>query len=301
MLLPNLIRRIAAQSTPVDRSLSLKALLKSRLRAFSFLPVISTFVHYNRFVRRVFTKVPIIRSIYDNGLSRIHPFDVLYGTDTSGANPDGEFITEETLAIHAHGYSGSQPSILRGAFATLPGLESCTFLDLGCGKGRPSLIATEFPFKDIVGVELSPVFGEIARKNAEKIAKLYPDRTRVQIVVGDASAYPMPTGDVVLFLYNPFKEELMRKVVALVEEALASERRRIFIVYLNPIFGTCFDASPALTRRFAKMVRYAPEEMGFGWYHEDLLVIWQGGDVPPVEIKADAKIIVNEHNFSYIE
>jgi SAM-dependent methyltransferase len=281
-------------------NISFKEKLKHGVQAISFLPVISTVVHCNRFVRRVLAKVPFIRSIYDDGLSRIHPFDILHGTDTSGAHLVGESTTEEKLAIHAIGYSGSQPSMVRGALASLPGLESCTFLDLGCGKGRPLLVATEFPFKDIVGVELSPVFGEIARKNAEKIAKLYPERTGVRIVVGDASAYPLPPGDIVLFLYNPFKDELVRKVVAQIEDALATERRRIFIVYLNPIFGDCFDASPMLTRCFAKMVRYAPEELGFGWFYQDLLVIWQGGDVPPVEIKSDGKIIVID-NYCYIE
>jgi hypothetical protein len=33
-------------------------------------------------------------------------------------------------------------------------VDLCTFLDLGCGKGRALLVASELPFRDIMGVEL---------------------------------------------------------------------------------------------------------------------------------------------------
>jgi SAM-dependent methyltransferase len=273
-----------------DRKRSLKSLVKGAIRAFADIPIIARVV-YKQNVGRWLKHVPGIRSIYGIGWDRVHPFDLQYGTDTSGYSGDEERISGTAVDIHAHGYAGTQPGLLRGVLATLPRPETCTFVDIGCGKGRPLLVATEFPFKDIVGVELSPALTEIARQNAEKIAKLFPLRTPVRVVCGDAAAYPLPAGDVILFLYNPFEEILIRKVVVRIEEALAAERRRIFILYFNPIFGACFDASPALARRFAKMVTYAKGELGFGPGAEDAVVIWQGGDVPPMDTKSDAKIV----------
>ena len=277
-------------SQVADRKHSVKSLLKRAIRAFADIPVIATVV-YDPTVRRWLKPVPGIRSIYGMGWDRVHPFDLQYGTDTSGYSGDEERISGNAVDIHAHGYAGTQPGLLRGVLATLPRPETCTFVDLGCGKGRPLFVATEFPFKGIVGVELSPALTEIARQNAEKIAKLFPLRTPVRVVCGDAAMYPLPAGDVILFLYNPFEEILIRKVVARVEEALAAERRRIFILYFNPLFGACFDASQALARRLAEMVPYAKGELGFGPGAEDAVVIWQGGDVPPMNTKADAKIV----------
>jgi SAM-dependent methyltransferase len=162
-------------------------------------------------------------------------------------------------------------------------VESCTFVDLGCGKGRPLLVATEFPFKEIIGVELSPRLSDIARKNAARFAELYPDRTRVRIVTGNAVEFPVPSGDVVMFLFNPFGDEPLREVLVNVERALSCDRRRIYVVYINPKFHSVFDGSRALVRRCAKSVPHTRDELGFGWVtaRQDYVIIWQGGEESP--------------------
>ena len=176
---------------------------------------------------------------------------------------------------------------MRKVFAMLPGVAQCTFVDLGCGKGRPLLVATEFPFKEIVGVELSSAFVQIARTNAERIANYHSGRTRVRIEVGDATEYPIPSGDVVLFMYNPFDEAMIGKMAARVEAALALEPRRVFVVYINPKFGGCFDAVPSWRRRFTGQIPCAREELGFGTVGEELVTVWQGGCDDPATSRRD--------------
>jgi len=179
--------------------------------------------------------------------------------------------------MHAHGYSGSQPGVMRKVFAMLPGAAQYSFLDLGCGKGRPLLVATEFPFKEIVGIELSLALAQIARNNAEIMSNHYSGRRRVRIEVGDATKSPIPSGDVVLFMANPFDEAMIRKMAVRVEAALALEERRIFVVYLNPTFGGCFDAVPSLRRRFTGQIPCAREELGYSTIGDELATVWQGG------------------------
>jgi SAM-dependent methyltransferase len=182
---------------------------------------------------------------------------------------------------------------LRAALATLPGLEKSTFIDLGCGKGRPMLIASEFPFRDIVGVELSPPLANVARRNAAVIAKGHPSRTPIRVEVGDATAYALPPGDVGLFIYNSFDRELMLKVVENVEAAIKADKQRgVFVVFCNPVSGDCFDASPLLTRRFAQTIPYAPEECDCAEDTEDAIIVWQGGNVPPPTARADARLAI---------
>lgn len=248
-------------------------------------------------VRRVLSKLPGSSALYGSGWERLHPFDREHGTDTSGIVSTDELKSsgDHPALAHVTVYGGSQPSVVRAALASLPGsLESSTFLDLGCGKGRPLIVASEFAFRDIVGVELSSDLLRIARGNAQKIAKRYPSRTKIRVELGDATAFPIPSGNLVVFLYNAFDTELVLKVVRSLEAALAAEPRSLYVVLYNPVDGACFDASPHLTRRFAGMVPYAPEEQGYGPDLADGVVIWQGGNVPaaPAGAGAGAKIVV---------
>jgi len=243
-------------------------------------------------VRRVRDHLPGFAASSPTGWDTPHPFDLEHGIDAHGFVPTKDLDSGVPGVTASQGYGASQPSILRAALATLPRLETCTFLDLGCGKGRPLVVASEFPFRDILGVELSPTLASIAQTNADTIARRYPTRTRVRIAVADATTHPIPAGDVALFLYNPFSFELTSLIATRVEAALATEHRRIYVVYYNPVFGTVFDASPALTRRFASMLPYAPEELGHGPDAEDAVVMWQGGNAPPPIARADARIVV---------
>jgi SAM-dependent methyltransferase len=187
-------------------------------------------------------------------------------------------------------YAGSQPSIIRLALNTLPALPECTFIDLGCGKGRPLLIASEYPFRSVIGVELSPSLVLDARKNATTIGQRFSGRAPIMVEQYDAGQFALPAGNAVIFLYNPFGQEIVAKVVSRVEEALAVGGRTIFIIYYNPVYGHCFDGSRALTRYFAANLPYSPEELGYGPDIADAIVIWQGAGTASAHHNADAEI-----------
>jgi SAM-dependent methyltransferase len=281
--------------------MSLKNTIKNFIVACGRLPVISVVVHQPS-VQKQLENIPGLQLLYPKGWDKIHPFDRFHGTDTSGAGTEKDLPAHESARTYAVGYAGSQPSVLRSALAQLPRLDTYTFIDLGCGKGRPLLVASEFSFREIIGVELSPPLAQVAQGNAAIIANRFPARTSVRVAVGDASNYPLPPGNLVIFLYNPFHAELIANVVAGVEAALASESRSIYVVYYNPIAGHCFDASPQLTRHFAKMLPYADEELGYGPDLDDPIAIWHGGiTARPIDPSAAAKIIIQNESRTQIE
>jgi len=273
--------------------MAIKDRLKAGIRVASLLPLVSRVLYHHR-VRRALRNLPGSNALYGGGWDRVHPFDREYGTDTSGTVSADELQAKGGHEAFAHAtvYGGSQPSVLRETLARLPQLETCSFVDLGCGKGRPLLVASEFPFRDIVGIELSPELARAAQANAAIIAARFPHRTPIRVEVGDATAFPLPAGNIVLFLYHPFGREQVLKVVRSVEAALQAERRAIYVVLYNPVNGACFDDSQLLTRRFARMLPYAREERGYGPDLSDAVVIWQGGDLPPPPLGAHAKIVV---------
>jgi len=265
--------------------------LQRVVAAIGRLPGVSACVRHPS-VRGVLERLPVTQDLYGTGWERRHPFDRLHGTDTSGVVPAMALPPDQGARAHAVCYAGSQPSVLRQALALLPPVERRTFLDLGCGKGRALLVASELPFRDIVGVELSPPLAEIARRNAARVAATRPQRAAIRVVVADASTFPLPAGDLVVFLYHPFDAALVELVARRIDAALAAAPRSIHVVYYNPVAGYCFDAAPRLRRCFAGMLPYAEDELGFGPDTEDTVVIWQGGpDLTAATPAAAARIV----------
>jgi SAM-dependent methyltransferase len=224
---------------------------------------------------------------YDKRLMRlvpVHPFDNQYGVRTSGALPGsvlrlGYSLKKTTAYV---GYLGVQPSIIRRALSVLPLHNDATFVDLGCGKGRALVVASEFPFRAVIGVEITPELAQVAEENARLIAQKWPQRPRITVVNGDALDYELPEGDLVIFLYNPFGEELITKLLASIETALRTRDSSIWIVYINPVWGKIFDRSSTLSRIYAESIPYDPAEIGFGPDSSDLVVIWQDAQSAPV-------------------
>lgn len=172
-------------------------------------------------IRRIVTAQPIGMSVsmlknkllYKNksGNSDIyHPFDIQFGTETGGAIAGSKLRSGSKADVYNFGYVGSQPSIIRKALAKIPRLEETHFIDLGCGKGRALMVAAEFPFRRIQGVELSAELCAIARKNIEKTEL----ETKIEIVQGDAAEYQLPDGRLVIFIYNSFFLSLMKRIAA---------------------------------------------------------------------------------------
>lgn len=273
--------------------MSLKRSVISRLRAIARLSPLSL-IFFHPKVRRNLQLLPGSHLIYGQGWDRIHPFDSLNGTNTSGYTPGKQLPNSPFSSTEQHGYAGSQPSIVRAALRELPSHSNFTFIDLGAGKGRPVMVASEFPYKEVIGVELSSPLVDLARKNLAIFRCRHPNCAPNRIEKGDAAVFPFPAGDLVIFLYNPFGKEMIERVVANVEAALNSEARSVFVIYYNPIFGACFDVSPLLRRYYAGTISYAPIESGFGPDDDDPVVIWQGGPTLPAKTGADATIrIIN--------
>jgi len=229
---------------------------------------------YARSTKDVLERIPVVRRIYAGWL-KPHPFDVSHGTDTSGFVPTEAITSDEQLGKRIIVYAGSQPSIVRTAISKLPQHAEYSFVDLGCGKGRATIVASEFPFRSVQGVELSSDLARIARENIESVRKQFPARPSVKIVEGNALKLPFPAGRVVIFMYHPFGPELMAELVKALEEQLAGEIEHLFVIYKNPVHGHLFDESWAFTRWYAEVLPYADSEVGFGPDLEETVVIWQ--------------------------
>jgi len=125
-------------------------------------------------------------------------------------------------------------------------LSTHTFIDLGSGKGRALLLAAMYPFARVVGVEVQPGLDAIARQNIERFDHGAQRCHQIESLRADAREYAFPSADLVLYLFNPFPDYVLREVLAnLVASALRAPRS-IFVIYNAPFEHREFARVPEL-------------------------------------------------------
>jgi SAM-dependent methyltransferase len=247
----------------------------------------------NTAIRRLLAIVPLLGRLLPS-VQRIHPFDRQYGIDTSGFVPVRLIVADETLAAQTHPYSGCHPSVIRPVLSALANLKDYHFVDLGCGKGRAMVVATEFPFCSVSGIELSSRLVKTATRNMEIVKRQFPARPPCVVVEGNAVTTPLPEGKLVLFLFHSFGPDLVAQLIKNLETSLAAGREHIFFAYDNPVYGHLLDASPVFTRWYAETLPWDKEEPGFGPEYNDPVVIWQSvrGAIPTPHLHANRAISI---------
>jgi SAM-dependent methyltransferase len=125
-------------------------------------------------------------------------------------------------------------------------LREFTFIDLGSGKGRTLLMASDYPFVRIVGVELLPSLNEIARENIQKYKSDSQKCLDLESICGDAAHFPIPGGPLLIYLFNPFPEGPLRQVLQNLENAIRTGWRPVYVLYHNPQLESVLAASSFL-------------------------------------------------------
>lgn len=163
-------------------------------------------------------------------------FDRRHGTDTCQAVHRRDFDIEAELAEHATNYAAT-PDRTFVRFLTQQELvySDYTFVDLGCGKGRTLLLASQYPFKRIVGIEVDPAIHAICLANiATYFANSKIPRPPTDALCMSAGDFDFPEGDIFLYLFNPFDDYIMMQVAQRLRKAIESDSRCIRIVYYHP-------------------------------------------------------------------
>lgn len=109
-----------------------------------------------------------------------------------------------------------------------------TFIDLGSGKGRTLLMASDYPFRRAVGVELLPSLHEIARQNLTQYHNESQRCFTLESICADATTFPLPDEPLVIYLFNPFPESGVRRVLNMLDKSLDENPRPVYVIYHNP-------------------------------------------------------------------
>lgn len=118
-----------------------------------------------------------------------------------------------------------------------------TFIDIGSGKGRPLLMASRYPFRRILGVELLPELNRIANDNIRKFRDEQQRCSLIESIQADATAFEFPVEPLVVFLFNPLPEAGTKRVIENLARSVSQQPRAAWCVYANPVYERVVLAS----------------------------------------------------------
>jgi SAM-dependent methyltransferase len=156
---------------------------------------------------------------------------------------------ERLLGLFHSAYQPTDPVLFREMMASLSvEFETFTFVDLGSGKGRTLLMASEYPLRRIVGVELLPALHQIAQENLARYKSESQKCFALEAVCGDAANFVFPAEPVVLYLFNPLSEAGLRQVMSNLDSSLRAHPRAVYVMYHNPSLEHVLNESTVLTK-----------------------------------------------------
>ncbi len=195
-------------------------------------------------------------------------FDKKYGVTTSGVTESSDAgIADETARSLAVGYVPTREVVIRHILEhTTKGLDlkAYAFVDLGCGKGRTLLVAAQLPFKEVIGVELSPMHCEVAESN---IARYLSDVkhpalcSNVRVNCMNAADFDFPDCNLLIYMYRPFLGPIFKTVADNMRRFQRVTGHRILIAYSCPVEELMLEEYPG----FVKRTEYQVISMDYSW------------------------------------
>jgi predicted RNA methylase len=185
--------------------------------------------------------VHTVKAIFSTVLD-VH-FDLRYGTDTLRRVELETLSFESEHRMQATLYQPTQAGPLRAILRKLDLPKDVVFVDLGSGKGRVLLIAAQYGFKKVVGVEFSRELCEIASNNVNVFTEKTHITSQIEVIESDVAIYPIQADHQIFFMYNPFAKVVMKRLLANLRRSVGQFPRKIWVIYHNPKYSEVIAGS----------------------------------------------------------
>jgi SAM-dependent methyltransferase len=175
-------------------------------------------------------------------------FDIRYHTDTFSWVELEDLQIESKNIERGERYQPTHALPLRNLFRKLQIPTDKTIVDLGSGKCKVLLVAAEYGFKKARGIEFSKELCAIANQNFKAFSKKHPNQTKFDLIQADVSKYPIHDDEDIFYLFNPFDDVVLSKVLSRIITSIKNKNRRIWIIYFNALHKDVIDNSKYFTR-----------------------------------------------------
>jgi hypothetical protein len=181
------------------------------------------------------------------GEARCRIYDWRHGVRTCGEAKLADLTLVGSNTDHGVFYHPAHPKFLYEIFGSLKfDYPSYTFVDLGSGKGRALLVASEFSFSEIIGVEFAAELHEIACRNIRHYRSKTQKCKNVKSLNLDAAEFELPETPLVLYLFNPFRPAVLVPVLQRLQRSLDLHPRNVTLIYVAPFHAEFIEQQTAL-------------------------------------------------------
>lgn len=180
-------------------------------------------------------------------------FDHTFGVETDGDLQNWTYLSDLDIPspnwVEGKDYTPIEPERLVMILSSLPiKHQDFIFVDFGSGKGRALLVASQFPFRKIIGVEFSPQLHVVAVRNLASYKNPAQRCQDIQCVCLDFTQFPFPPEPLVLLFFDPCDERVLTQVLKNIEDSLRQSSREIFICYVAPRLRRLMDSARFLQK-----------------------------------------------------
>jgi len=195
-----------------------------------------------------------------------HPFDIENHVETSGLVHGRDLKTGHAHDRHSTAYYGIAPSVLTQLCARWRGMPlkappyDYSFIDLGAGMGRAMLLAAQMPFREVIGVELHPDLAAVAERNIGVWQKTGRARCPMRIVCQDVTEFQFPANPCVAYLFNPFGEQVLRRLLRHIGDEFAVRGGQLDLIYANDEMAHEFQTNAGFARLWTGLVPLSEED-----------------------------------------
>jgi hypothetical protein len=163
------------------------------------------------------------------------PIEQLFFKPTKDPVALANLTIRGTNREYGHDYRPSPCALFEWTIAALNhDLSRLTFVDHGAGKGRALLLASQFPFHAIGGIEFAEELHDDATMNIAQFPRSRMKCRNVECVLDDASQVGPPDGESVHYFFNPFAPEVFAEVLNNLVVSYRKKPRRLYLILVDP-------------------------------------------------------------------
>lgn len=174
-------------------------------------------------------------------------FDGMYGTRTSIIMSQFELpeeISPDRLLFSAR-FHPSPVRTVQFALNMLPQTgkryEDFVFIDVGTGTGRNLLLASQHPFKAVIGVEISHFLCKLAEENISRYSDTAEVRSPISLHCVDALQFQFPKENMVLYFWEPFSEKIGDPFIGRLMEEAHAHNLHLVLIFLQSAYQRVKD------------------------------------------------------------
>lgn len=173
-------------------------------------------------------------------------FDRKYSTDTSGRIHLKDLTIIGNNIEYGTWYGAMSPKHFKQIMHHLNvNFNEFQFIDFGSGKGRALLMASDYGFNKIIGIEFAEELHHIANNNVSVYERYTKKPTKIENIFEDATNYIIPDWQLIIFFNSPFTGNVMKQVLENISSSLIMYHRKIYLIFygLNPQSIELFKAT----------------------------------------------------------